>query len=160
MKVLIECNADYIVLRNIGVQKKQLFHFAGKDKLINRLRNLPGAFGVVDEDPASIQHPDLKASYRQTDSAEGLHLLARQGSGGQRLVMICPKLEDWLIERAKSSGIRPKDYGLPSDPDKLHSIPRYEQKEGFCRFLGELKERDSGMHLLRRWILEAESRLK
>jgi len=160
MKVLIECNADYIVLRNIGVQKKQLFHFAGKDKLINRLRNLPGAFGVVDEDPASIQHPDLKASYRQTDSAEGLHLLARQGSGGQRLVMICPKLEDWLIERAKSSGIRPKDYGLPSDPDKLHSIPRYEQKEGFCRFLAELKERDSGMHLLRRWILEAESRLK
>jgi len=160
MKVLIECNADYIVLRNIGVQKKQLFHFAGKDKLINRLRNLPGAFGVVDEDPASIQHPDLKASYRQTDSAEGLHLLARQGSGGQRLVMICPKLEDWLIERAKSSGIRPKDYGLPSDPDKLHSIPRYEQKEGFCRFLAELKEQDSGMHLLRRWILEAESRLK
>jgi len=160
MKVLIECNADYIVLRNIGVQKKQLFHFGGKDKLINRLRNLPGAFGVVDEDPASIQHPDLKASYRQTDSAEGLHLLARQGSGGQRLVMICPKLEDWLIQRAKSSGIRPNDYGLPSDPDKLHSIPRYEQKEGFCRFLAELKERDSGMHLLRRWILEAESRLK
>jgi len=160
MKVLVECNADEIVLRNIGVLKKQLFHFGGKDKLINRLRNLPGAVGVVDEDPASIQHPDLKASYRQAESAEGLRLLARQGSGGQRLVMICPKLEDWLIERAKSSGIRPEDYGLPSDPDHLHSIPRYEQKEGFCRFLAELKERDSGMHLLRRWILEAESWLK
>ena len=160
MKVLVECNADEIVLRSIGVPKKQLFHFGGKDKLMNRLRILPGAVGVVDEDPASIQHPDLKASYRQTHSAEGLHLLARQGSGGQRLVMICPKLEDWLIERAKSSGILPEDYGLPSDPDQLHSIPRYEQKEGFYRFLAELKERDSGMHLLRRWILETESRLK
>jgi len=115
--------------------------------------------GMVDEDPGKVQPQDM-GSYRQTDSAEGLHLMARQGSGGQRLVMICPKLEDWLIARAKASGIRPEDYGLPSDPDELHSIPRYEQKEGFCRFLAELKEQDSGMHLLRRWILEAESRLK
>ena len=157
MKVLVECNADEIVLRNLGVTKKQLFHFGGKDKLINRLRNLHGAVGVVDEDPASIQHPDLKISYRQAESAEGLHLLTRQGSGGQRLVIICPKLEDWLIARAKSSGIRPEDYGLPSDPDRLHSIPRYEQKQGFSRFLTELKERDRGMRLLRQWILQAKS---
>jgi hypothetical protein len=123
MKVLVECNADEIVLRNLGVPKKQLFHFGGKDKLITRLRNLPGAVGVVDEDPASIQHPDLTASYHQADSAEGLRLLARQGSGCQKLVVICPKLEDWLIARAKSSGIQPEDYRLPGDPDRLHSIP-------------------------------------
>jgi hypothetical protein len=157
MKVLVECNADEIVLRNIGVAKKQLFHFGGKDKLITRLRNLPGAVGVVDEDPDSIQHPDLTASYRQAESAEGLRLLARQGSGGQKLVVICPKLEDWLIARATSSGIRPEDYGLPGDPDRLHSIPRYEQKEGFLRFLEELKKRDSGIHFLRQWILEEKS---
>jgi len=157
MRVLVECNADEVVLRNLGVPKRQLFHFGGKDKLINRLRHLHGAVGVVDEDSASIQHPDLKASYRQAESAEGLRLLARQGSGGQRLVIICPKLEDWLIERAKSSGIRPEDHGLLSDPDRLHSIPRYEQKEGFRRFLAELKERDGGMHLLRRWVFEDET---
>ena len=157
MKVLVECNADEVVLRNLGVPKRQLFHFGGKDKLINRLRNLSGAVGVVDEDPASIQHPDLKASYRQAESAEGLHLLTRQGSGNQRLVVICPKLEDWLIERAKSSGIRPEDHGLPSYPDRLHSIPRYEQKEGFSRFLAELKEQDKGMLLLRRWVFEDET---
>jgi hypothetical protein len=157
MKVLVECNADEIVLRNIGVPKKQLFHFGGKDKLITRLRNLPGAVGVVDEDPASIQHPDLTTSYHQVDSTEGLRLLARQGSGGQKLVVICPKLEDWLISRAILSGIRPEDYGLPGDPDRLHSIPRYEQKPSFLRFLTELKERDKGMHLLRQWILQSES---
>ena len=67
------------------------------------------------------------------------------------------KLEDWLIVRAKSSGIRPEDYGLPSDPDRLHAIPRYERKEGFHRFLTELIEQDKGLHLLRRWILEEES---
>ena len=157
MKVLVECDADEVVLRNLGVVKKQLFHFAGRNRVITRLKDMPGAVGMVDEDPGSTQHPDLKASYRQAKSAKGLLLLTRQGSGGQRLVMICPKLEDWLIARAKSSGIRPEDYGLPSDPDRLHSIPRYEQKQNFLRFLTELKERDRGMHLLRQWILQAES---
>lgn len=157
MKVLVECNADEVVLRNLGVPKKQLDHEGCKGEVINRLKELPGATGIVDEDPASTQHRDLKASYRKVDSGEGLYLLVRQGSGGQRLVVICPKLEDWLIERAESSGIRPEDYGLPSDPDRLHSIPRYEQKEGFRRFIAQLKEQDKGMHLLRRWILEQKS---
>ena len=157
MKVLVECDADEVVLRNLGIPRKQLFHFGGKDKLISRLKNLSGAVGIVDEDPTSIQHPDLKANYRQAKSSEGLRFLVRQGSGRQRLVVVCPKLEDWLIDRAKLSGIRLKDYGLPNDPDRLHRIPRYEQKEGFRRFLAELKEQDKGMHLLRRWILENES---
>jgi hypothetical protein len=40
---------------------------------------------------------------------------------------------------------------------RLHGIPRYEQKEGFLRFLEELKKRDSGIHFLRQWILEEKS---
>jgi hypothetical protein len=154
MKVLVECYADEAVLLSLNLPRKKLLHFEGRNKVITRLRDLPGAVGMVDEDPGSTQHGDLRASYRQTKSKEGLRLLARQGRGVQRLIMICPKLEDWLIARAVSSGIRPEDYGLPSDPDRLHSIPRYEQKDGFRRFLAELKERDSGMHLLRRWIFE------
>ena len=154
MNVLAECSADEVVLRELGVPRRQLLHFGGKDKLINSLRDRPGVVGVIDEDPGSTQHPDLKASYRKAESAEGLRLLARQGSGGQRLVIVCPRLEDWLIERAKSSGIRPEDYGLPGDPDRLHSIPRYEQKEGFRRFLGELMDRDKGMRLLKEWVLQ------
>jgi hypothetical protein len=154
MKVLVECDADEMVLKSLGVAKKQLLHFGGKDKLINRLRDLPGAVGVVDEDPASTQHPDLRASYQKVKSAEGLHLLTRQGSGGQKLVMICPKLEDWLIQRAKSSGIELEDYGLPCDPDRLHSQPHYEQKVGFRRFLAEMLGRaDKGLCLLQEWTM-------
>ena len=159
MKVLVECNADEKLLRALGVSKKQLRHERCKGEVVKRVLKFDCATGLIDEDPASAQPRELD-NYKQVQAAEGLRLLARRDDKNKRLIIICPKLEDWLIQRAKSSGIRPKDYGLPSDPDKLHSIPRYEQKEGFCRFLAELKERDSGMHLLRRWILEAESRLK
>ena len=157
MKVLVECNADEAVLRALGLPRKQLLHFGGKYELVKKLKERTHDVGMIDEDPGKGQPPQDMSSYRQTDSAEGLHLLTRRGRGGQRLVVICPKLEDWLIARAKLSGIRPEDYGLPSDPDRLHSIPRYEEKEGFHRFLSELKEQDKGMHLLRRWVLEEES---
>jgi len=165
MRVLVECDADEAVLRALGVAKKQLLHFGGKGTVINRLKELPGATGIVDEDPASAQPRDLNNYQEEGQTTEGLRLLTRQGKGGQKLILVCPKLEDWLIARAKSSGIRPEDYGLPSDPEPadpnhLHSIPRYEQKDGFRRFLAELIDRDKGMHLLRRWILEAEPRLK
>jgi hypothetical protein len=155
MKVLVECNADEVVLRALGLPRKQLLHFGGKYELVKKLKERANDVGMVDEDPGKVQPKDM-GNYRQTDSAEGLHLLIRRGRGGQRLVVICPKLEDWLIARAESSGIRPEDYGLPSDPDRLHSIPRYEQKPNFLHFLMELKEQDKGMHLLQQYILQSE----
>lgn len=151
MKVLVECNADEVVLRALGLPRKQLLHFGGKYELVKKLKDRVHDVGMIDEDPGKLQPKDM-SRYRQVDSAEGLRLLIRRGSGGQRLVMICPKLEDWLIARAKSSGIRIEDYGLPRDPDRLHSIPRYEQKPGFLRFLAELIQRDKDLHLLREWI--------
>ncbi len=159
MKILVEYNADEAVLRALGISKKQLRHEHCKGEVVKRVRKFDCATGLIDEDPSSAQPRELN-NYKQVQVAEGLRLLTRRDDKNKRLIIVCPRLEDWLIARAKSSGIRPEDHGLPTDPDRLHGIPRYEQKEGFRRFLAELKERDSGMHLLRRWILETESRLK
>ena len=132
MKVLVECYPDWEVLHVLGIPKRQLLHVPSKGKIINRLKDLPGAVGMVDEDPNSARSRDLD-SYQESPGAEGLRLLTRRGSGGQRLIVLCPRLEEWLTQRAKSSGIKADDYGLPSDPDRLHSIPHYEQKDGFRR---------------------------
>lgn len=159
MKVLVECYPDETLLRTLGVPRKQIGHERCKGEVVNRVLKSDCATGLIDEDPSSAQPRDLD-NYKEVQAAEGLRLLARRDDKNKRLIIVCPRLEDWLIARAKSSGIRPEDYGLPGDPDRLHSIPGYEQKEGFRRFLAELKERDSGMHLLRRWVLEEESWLK
>jgi hypothetical protein len=153
MIILVECYPDASLLHALGVSKKQLRHERCKGEVVKRVLKFDSAIGLIDEDPQSAQPRDLN-NYKQVQAAEGLRLLSRRDDKNKRLIIICPRLEDWLIERAKSSGIRPEDYGLPSDPDRLHSIPRYEQKQNFLRFLTELKERDKGMHLLRRWLLE------
>jgi hypothetical protein len=151
MKIAVECYPDEVVMRAVGVPGKQLLHEARKGEVINWLKKNTGAVGMVDEDPDSSQPRDL-SNYQQIDFAEGLRLLVRRGSSCQKLIVVCPRLEEWLYLRAKSSDIQPEKYGLPANSDHLHSIPRYEKKDGFLRFLEELMAKDKGMRLLRQWI--------
>jgi hypothetical protein len=116
----------------------------------------PEHVGVIEEDPGSAQPRDL-ASYDEIQAAGGLRLLVRHGSADRKLIVVCPRLEDWLIARAVSSGIRLQDYGLPGDPHRLHGIPHYEDRQTFQQFLTELTGRDAeGMGLLRQWVQQAK----
>jgi hypothetical protein len=155
MKVAVECYPDEVLLRVLGVPKRQLLHEARKGEVLNWLKKTPGGIGMVDEDPDSAQPRDL-SNYQEAEVAEGLRLLIRRGGSGQRLIVICPRLEDWLIQRAAICGVDPKRYHLPSHPSELHNIPRYDQKEGLRRFLAELNDHDNGMRLLRQWIVQGE----
>jgi hypothetical protein len=153
MKIAVECYPDEAVLRGLGVPRKQVLHQARKGEVFNWLKRNAGSVGMVDEDPDSDQPRDL-ASYRQVQGAEGLLLLVRQGSSGQRLIVVRPRLENWLIQRARVCGVNPRQYQLPDSAKELHGIPRYEQKDGFQRFLAQLNGLDKGMSLLRQWIFQ------
>jgi len=153
MKIAVECYPDEVVLCALGVPRKQLLHEARKGEVFNWLKKTPGGVGMVDEDPDSAQPRDL-GNYQQKEASEGLRLLARRGNSGQKLIMVCPRLEEWLIQRAVICGINPRGYYLPRTAKELHDIPRYEQKDGFPRFLAELNDRDKGMTLLRQWIFQ------
>ena len=153
MKVFVECYPDAALIRSLGITKKQLFHERCKGEVIKQVFKSDSAIGLIDEDPASAQPREL-SNYKQIQSEEGLKLLARNNDKNKKLIIVCPRLEEWFIDRAKSSGIQPKDYGLPDDPDRLHSISRYDKREGFKRFLAELKEKDQGMKLLQQWLFK------
>lgn len=153
MKIAVECYPDEAVLRALGVPRKQLLHEARKGEVFNWLKKNAGAVGMVDEDPASAQPRDL-SSYQQREAAEGLRLLIRRGNSRQRLIIVCPRLEEWLMQRARVCGVDPQQYYLPDTPKGLHDIPRYELKDGFPRFLADLSSRDKGMGVLRQWILQ------
>ncbi len=153
MRIAVECYADEAVLHGLGVPRKQVLHQARKGEVFNWLKRNAGGVGMVDEDPGSDQPRDL-FSYQQVGASEGLLLLARQGSGGQRLIVVRPRLEDWLIQRAKACSVDLRQYQLPGSAKELHDIPRYEQKDGFQRFLADLNGLDKGMSLLRQWVFQ------
>ncbi|MBM4025706.1 MAG: hypothetical protein FJ280_09900 [Planctomycetes bacterium] len=153
MKIAVECYPDEAVLRALGIPRKQLLHEARKGEVFNWLKKNAGGVGIVDEDPDSAQPRDL-ISYQQVHAAEGLLLLVRQGGSGQRLIVVRPRLEDWLIHRACICGVDLRRYQLPDSSKELHAVPRYEQRDGFRRFLADLSGCDKGMSLLRQWVLQ------
>lgn len=151
MRILVECYPDEALLRALGVPKKQLRHERCKGEVVKRVLKFDKTIGLIDEDPGSTQPRDLN-NYRVVKTAKGLCLLTRQDDTNKRIIVICPRLEDWLLLRAKSMNIDPTAFGLPAQPHHLHSLVRYDRRDGFQRFLAELKERDDGMKLLRQWV--------
>ncbi len=157
MRVLVECYPDEMVLEALGVPKTRLLHLGGKGEVVKRVHKLGCAIGMIDEDPNSTQPRDL-SNYSDTEMAEGLRLCTRDDDPNQRLVIVCPRLEEWLYERAEAMGIRPEAYNLPDTPDRLHNIPRYEQRDNFRRFLTQLVDQDQCMGVLRQWVRSPENK--
>jgi hypothetical protein len=153
MIFLVEDAPHKSLLCSLGIPRKHIGTMGSKGNVIKNLRDHPRGVGMIDEDPDSIQMQCRElANYQVADEGEGLQLLARQGTGGQRLIVLRPRIEEWLMQRAGLCGIDPRQYYLPSTARALHAFPHYEQKDGFRRFLAELNNHDRGMKLLRRWV--------
>lgn len=150
MTVFVECCADKELARTLGVRKRDLHHEHGSDEVMKRLRNWPDSvIGMIDEDPGTGHQACDLGKYTMKDERHGLRLLQR---GEKRVVVVSPRLEEWLIDRARLSGIAPGDYGLPESGRALHRIPRYDRKPGFRSFLTELLAADEGMKTLKTWL--------
>lgn len=147
----VECNADEALARVVGVPRRSLRHEHGRGNILNRLRRLEAGTGLVDEDKVGIQYGEFK-NYREVEKTGGLVLMAHTSSSEKRIVVVCPRLEEWLFARAAVCRLGPSDFGLPANPNHLHSIPRYDRNPKFLDFLKRLKELDSVMQRLGAWI--------
>lgn len=74
-------------------------------KSIRKLRT------VIDEDPASAQ-PSYLRNARLIEENHGVRVL-EDPQRGHRILMLCPRLEGWILQVARRNGIRPEDHRLP-----------------------------------------------
>jgi len=149
----VECYADEALARVLGVPRRSIRHAHGKGNITNRLQRLEAGTGLIDEDTAGFQPRELQ-NYRRTQQVGDLVLLTHSDSAAKRLILIRPRLEEWLLARAAAQDVNPTEFGLPDSPDRLHSIPRYDQKPKFPDFLNRLKELDPHMKQLSQWIAQ------
>jgi hypothetical protein len=68
---------------------------------------------MVDEDPETAPQRYMKSLDERPMEHEVRALYDSQRQN--RLVVICPRLEDWLVQSAKSSGLKMTDFGFESD---------------------------------------------
>ena len=68
---------------------------------------------MVDEDPNSASHLYMRSL--SVLSFEHEIRLLRDKQRNNRLIVICPRLEDWLVRSTRESSLKMTDFGFESD---------------------------------------------
>ena len=113
MSLFVECKPDEALASALGVSPRGLEHAGNRAGVCAQVSRRSGATGLVDEDPGTAPLPYMKTLAEQS-AEHGIRVLS-DPQRNNRLVVICPRLEEWLVQSAKSSGLKMTDFGFESD---------------------------------------------
>ncbi len=122
--IFLECEPDKALLQTLGVPRKKINHSGSKGNLCNRLTKSKNCKGLVDEDPFSAQlsaQPSYIGTLKLLSSENDIKLLYDKKSENY-LIVLCPRLEEWILRAAKEASVNISDFGLPNEANQLHKI--------------------------------------
>ena len=94
---------------------------------------------MVDEDPGATQPTYLARLPLGSETTEFGLKLYRDSSRNNRIVVLCPKLEDWLLRAAADSGLSMSTYRLPDRANTLHGVINLDERK-IQRLLSDLDD--------------------
>ncbi|HAV42639.1 TPA: hypothetical protein DCX15_01290 [bacterium] len=137
--MFVECKADKVLVRALGIPEEEIEHAGGKTGVCKRLGNSRNSKGLVDEDPLCVQ-PSYIEALKSLSVKNNVKLLYDEESQN-RLIILCPRLEGWILKMAREGGVEVKDYGLPAEnEDKLHRVVN-TNLEGFKGLIEEMRDK-------------------
>lgn len=120
MRLFVECKPDEALVVALGVPKGNVEHAAGRAGVCAQLQRLENVIGMVDEDPDAQPSRYLQA-LPQIAWTQEIRVLT-DSQRNNRVIILSPRLEPWLVRSAKSAGLRMTEFGFESDDGKgLHS---------------------------------------
>ena len=121
--IYVECKPDEALVRRLtGLGKRSVRHESGKGQVFNRLEKQRNSRALVDEDPGKPQHSYFATMSLARDlPGAGLKVFTDR-SKGHRVVLLCPRLEDWIVAAASEAGLDAREHSLLNDPKRLHSV--------------------------------------
>jgi hypothetical protein len=118
--IYLECNPDKALVSVLGIPNKEIKHAFSKGNVCNQLAKHKNVKGVVDEDPASPQ-PSYVGKLKLHSHEHGIKFW-HDDKNQNRLIMLCPRLEEWILKAAQDAGVNMQDYGLPNHANQSHHI--------------------------------------
>ena len=116
----------------------------GKSGVAARLQEAQNSIGLVDEDPGDIQPAYFRGLTQLGDDPPAYDLrLLRNGVRGNRVVVLCPNLQEWLLRSASSVKLDLERYGLPLNLRELHDELTHHPDK-IVPVVRELKAKRSG----------------
>lgn len=147
---VVECDADVVLVSELAsISERKIMHAYGKHNVLRRLIfKDTDSIGMVDQDPLRIQPKKFlqrfnEISYSATDKLKILCFPRRNN----RLIVLYPRLEEWILEASRRAGISVQKYNLPSHPDNLHEIINLKTNR-FRQLVHDLKQRSNRVRTL------------
>ena len=141
--IFFECCADEVLVRNItNISKRELVHAGNKAAVCKKLQKTGNSKGLVDEDPGSTHPRYIQRLQPGEDLSRHDLKILHDNPNDNAVIVLCPRLEEWILKAAGEAGIDVREYGLPDRENKLHAVINTDLRK-FERVLGELKERNS-----------------
>ncbi len=141
--IFVECNADKTLLTTLGIRPKEICHAFNKGNVCNRLRKNRNCLGLVDEDPGSGQ-PQYLGTLAMVSDENAVRVLSDENNQNQ-IIVLCPRLEDWIVAAAKQAEADLTNYHLPDSGNALHKVVNTKLDE-FERLIKDMK---AGRHMLK-----------
>lgn len=113
MRLFIECKPDEALALALGVSPRYLEHAGNRPGVCAQVSRNNGTTGMVDEDPDGAPLPYMKNL--AVESVEHQIRVLYDSQRNSRLLVICPRLEEWLVQTAKSSSLKMTAFGFNSD---------------------------------------------
>jgi hypothetical protein len=128
--VIPECYVDTKLIKAIvpPTDKNGYNHQKGCNTVVNLMKgklNDHFALGIVDKDKRELDYIQEFEILNEQDSLE----LYKHRAKHHYLILICPAIERWILERAEESGVRLEDFGLPNNLDELRKITKTSTSE-------------------------------
>jgi hypothetical protein len=117
-KLHLECKPDETLAKVLGKTKKEILHHNDKGRVCKYLSQNTGLTGMIDEDPNSAQPSYLEKLTDTTDKYQVKEL--SNAKTGNKMLVLCPRLEEWIIDVCQKNNVAISDFGLSDKPNTLH----------------------------------------
>jgi hypothetical protein len=94
--------------------------WGGKSEICKRLEKQQNCMGLIDEDPLRIQPSYIEKMEVASDLSKYELKLLHDKRKNNYIVVLCPRLEEWIVKTAHIMNIDMIKCGLPDDADSLH----------------------------------------
>src|SRR5262245_59550456 len=104
MSLFVECFADETSAVSVGFPKREIEHSLSRAGVCTQLSRRKSVTGMMDEDPGWAVQPYLRSLVEESWE-HGIRVLIDKEEGN-RAVILSPRLEEWLVQCAKSAGLK------------------------------------------------------
>lgn len=157
LSIVPECHVDTKVAEIVGGNGKYNHKHGCGDVAIELEFKLKDsvAIGIIDEDKNKGTTAKYLFEFDIIKSENNL-ILKRHKKRKQYLILICPEIEEWLLNDAVVTNLNPQNFGLPKDIKGLKSKTKTQDIDkniDFYRFIKALiRENAPSITTLKTWL--------